>query len=210
MDSTVKTEESSWSLHGGHIALDFANTADWHASQQPQELLNSYVDLVNWSYDFDILNKQLTDALIREAANHPQKAAAALDNAQDLREVIYRIFTAVSAQIEPAKEDLEHLKNSYAQAAAAAKIKPDQHGFTLNWIPEPPAFEQILWPISYAAIDLLLSSDLTRVGQCADDRGCGLLFIDTSRNHSRSWCRMESCGNRAKAQRHYRRSKSNA
>ena len=30
-------------------------------------------------------------------------------------------------------------------------------------------------------------------------------FIDNTRNHSRRWCSMESCGNRAKAGRHYAR-----
>lgn len=210
MEPTEKNDKRPWSFQSGHIALDFANTADWHASQQPEELLNSYADLVNWSHDFGILDKQLADTLLHEAANHPQKAAAVLDSAQDLREVIYRIFAAISGQIEPEKEDLEQLKNSYAQAAAAAKIKPDQHGFTLIWTAEPPAFEQMLWPISHAALDLLLSSDLAKVGQCADDRGCGFLFIDSSRNHSRSWCRMESCGNRAKAQRYYQRNRSKA
>jgi len=65
----------------------------------------------------------------------------------------------------------------------------------------------MLWPVTRAAVDLLLSDSLAQVGQCADDRGCGLLFIDTSRNHSRQWCSMDACGNRAKAQRHYRRSK---
>lgn len=207
METSEKTKNSAWSFDGGHIALNFANTTDWHASAQPEELLNSYSDLVNWSQDFDILNEQHGETLLREAAKYPQKAAAALNNAQDLREAIYRIFAAISTQKEPAKEDLDHLKHSYAQAAAAINITPDQHGFTLNWIPEAPAFEQMLWPISHAALDLLLSSDLAKVGQCADDRGCGALFIDTSRNHSRSWCSMEICGNRAKAQRHYQRNK---
>jgi predicted RNA-binding Zn ribbon-like protein len=31
------------------------------------------------------------------------------------------------------------------------------------------------------------------------------LFLDHSRNHSRKWCDMSSCGNRAKARRHYQR-----
>lgn len=210
MTTPEKTGERPWSFQSGHIALDFANTADWHASQQPEELLNSYIDLVNWCHDFDILNKRLSDDLLREAAKHPHKAAAALDKGRHLRDAIYRIFAAVSAQSQPDKADLDHLKLSYAEAATAAKIKPEQHGFTLTWIHEPPAFEQMLCPVSFAALDLLLSADLAKVGQCADDRGCGLLFIDTSRNHSRSWCRMETCGNRAKAQRHYRRNRPNA
>jgi predicted RNA-binding Zn ribbon-like protein len=34
---------------------------------------------------------------------------------------------------------------------------------------------------------------------------CTWLFLDHSRNRSRRWCSMETCGNRAKAHRHYRR-----
>jgi len=36
---------------------------------------------------------------------------------------------------------------------------------------------------------------------------CGWLFLDRSKNKSRAWCDMAVCGNRAKANRHYRRKK---
>lgn len=39
---------------------------------------------------------------------------------------------------------------------------------------------------------------------------CGWLFLDRSKNRSRWWCDMTVCGNRAKASRHYRRSKGTA
>jgi len=35
--------------------------------------------------------------------------------------------------------------------------------------------------------------------------GCGWLFLDSSRNHTRRGCDMRVCGNRAKARRHYER-----
>lgn len=38
---------------------------------------------------------------------------------------------------------------------------------------------------------------------------CGWLFLDRSRNRSRTWCDMAVCGNRAKASRHYHRYKEN-
>lgn len=38
---------------------------------------------------------------------------------------------------------------------------------------------------------------------------CGWLFLDRSRNKSRTWCDMAVCGNRAKANRHYHRHKEN-
>ena len=36
---------------------------------------------------------------------------------------------------------------------------------------------------------------------------CGWLFVDETKNSRRTWCSMETCGNRAKAARHYERRK---
>ena len=66
----------------------------------------------------------------------------------------------------------------------------------------------MLWPVVQSAVDLMTSPELDRVGQCADDRGCGWLFVDTTKNRSRRWCDMRDCGNRAKARRHYAKKKS--
>jgi predicted RNA-binding Zn ribbon-like protein len=51
-----------------------------------------------------------------------------------------------------------------------------------------------------------VSPDVGRLRHCLNDQ-CGWLFMDDSKNGSRRWCSMRSCGNRAKAQRHYLRSK---
>lgn len=45
-----------------------------------------------------------------------------------------------------------------------------------------------------------------RLKICADDT-CAWAYYDASRNVSRSWCSMKSCGNRAKARRHRERAK---
>jgi len=65
------------------------------------------------------------------------------------------------------------------------------------------AWEQTPWiffldPIIKSAANILVSSHLKRVKQCAGD-ACGWLFMDKSRNNSRLWCSMKDCGNRAKA-----------
>ena len=39
------------------------------------------------------------------------------------------------------------------------------------------------------------------IRECDGDT-CGWLFLDTTRNHSRRWCDMRGCGNRAKVRRH--------
>jgi predicted RNA-binding Zn ribbon-like protein len=45
-----------------------------------------------------------------------------------------------------------------------------------------------------------------RLKACANDE-CQWAFYDRSRNHSRHWCSMAECGNRAKARVHYDRAK---
>ena len=60
-----------------------------------------------------------------------------------------------------------------------------------------------------AAVDYvnLLTSDAGRIRHCAHP-DCVLYFYDTSPKRSRRWCSMAGCGNRAKATRHYARTKS--
>gem|GEM_PF-3517240 len=63
-------------------------------------------------------------------------------------------------------------------------------------------------PARDAAVDhlRLLVERPDRVRRCAHP-ACVLYFLDTSRNGTRRWCSMETCGNRAKAGRHYARAR---
>ena len=51
----------------------------------------------------------------------------------------------------------------------------------------------------------LVRDRANRVRSCEHPK-CVLWFVDTSKGGRRRWCSMDTCGNRAKAQRHYQRS----
>lgn len=53
-----------------------------------------------------------------------------------------------------------------------------------------------------SALKLVCQSEPERLKICPN---CEWLFVDKSRNRSRSWCDMAVCGNRAKARLHYAR-----
>lgn len=53
-----------------------------------------------------------------------------------------------------------------------------------------------------SALGLLGASEADRMKICPN---CKWLFVDHSKNHSRTWCDMAVCGNRAKARLHYHR-----
>jgi hypothetical protein len=67
---------------------------------------------------------------------------------------------------------------------------------------DPPGLRDALLVSAYAI--LMDRRERARLKICAGD-DCGWLFIDESRGARRQWCSMETCGNRAKARRHYAR-----
>jgi len=188
---------------GGELCLAFTDTVDWRTSEHPEELLNSYGDLVAWGRDVGVLTDQEAEGMLAQAEDRPREADAALERAVELREVLYRILEGVAHGRSPAPEDLEVLNWALAEALARLRLVATPEGVV--WAcPGEDALERVVWPVARQAADLLTSRMVDRVGQCP---GCGWLFLDNSRNRSRRWCTMEVCGNRAKARRHYERTK---
>jgi len=195
-------------LVAGALCLDFANTADWHASARPGESLRRYEDLVAWSRRAGLVDAARAAGLLREARRRPAGAAAALRQAIGLREAIYRIVVSQRRGGAPDEADLAVFNRALVGALRRARVVPVRGGLAWAWEADHRALDAMVWPIVESAADLLTSAQRGRIGQCADDRGCGWLFLDTTRNHSRRWCEMGDCGNRAKARRHYQRTRS--
>ncbi len=193
----------------GKLCLDFANTAQWHASENPHEKLRSYQDFVDWSRKEGLLSEADAQKLMEKAANDPIASANALKRAIELREAIYSILSSVAASKFPKKGDLEILNRNLAKTMAHSRIIPTQSGYICDINGNKEELDWMLKPIVRSTAELLTSNELDRVKVCADDRGCGWLFLDKSRNRSRRWCDMKDCGNRAKAKRFYQRRQKN-
>lgn len=203
----AETRAGTLKLLGGRLCLDFTNTADWHATDQPIEFLTSYSELVTWSQHVGILSEDQAQRLLEEGVHRRGEAAAVLERAVGLREAIYRIFAAILLDLQPSEADLAAFNAELARVLAQSRVVLTAEGLAWDWAGSEDTLDQMLWPVVHDAADLLTSEDLARVGRCADDR-CGWLFLDMSRNRSRRWCSMEDCGNRAKARRHYQRAAS--
>lgn len=191
-------------LRSLQLCLGFANTQKWHASAHPTEEIINYADLLDWAEASGLLKAAAKRRLSRLAAHDPPAAEAARQRAIELREAIYRIFTALVEKQTPSAADIACLNTALARALAHSQIVAVAEHFAWGWA-DTDSLDRVAWPIARSAGELLTSAWLDRVGQCADDRGCGWLFIDTSKNHSRRWCDINDCGNRAKARRHYQR-----
>jgi predicted RNA-binding Zn ribbon-like protein len=195
-------------LSAGLLCLDFSNTVDWHASPQPKDRLKDYADLINWGEAAGILTPPRAEFLGQLGVDRQSDSSAAFARSVRLREAIYRIFSSIAQDGAVKGADLAILNESLTDAMSHLKIAQSSGGFSWDWFGSSDAFDQISLPVARSAAELLTSNKLDRVRHCDDDRGCGMLFLDTSRNKSRRWCSMGSCGNRAKAKRHYQRVKS--
>ncbi|HEY7976321.1 MAG TPA: ABATE domain-containing protein [Ktedonobacterales bacterium] len=187
------------------MALDFVNTVDWRNTRQPTERLNGYADLVTWLCAADALTPSVGQRMLAAAGADGEGAQAAFARARALREAIYRVFAAVARGEAIATPDLAPVSVAASEALAHARLAPTAQGSVeWEWPEHDAPLERALWPVARSAAALLVSARLGRVRECEGD-GCGWLFLDTSKNRSRRWCSMDSCGNRAKARRHYAR-----
>jgi predicted RNA-binding Zn ribbon-like protein len=66
--------------------------------------------------------------------------------------------------------------------------------------------EALLLPIGEALAQLVCTEDFANVKAC-EGPACTLLFADHTRGHTRRWCTMAICGNRAKQAAHRQRTR---
>ena len=195
--ATLETAEP-FDLDAGELSLAFVNSLEERSANPPaRERLNAYHDLLAFSRQAGALDDALAAQLAATATRQPAAAAAALERAVAVREALFRLYSAIAGDEPPAADDLATLNAAHAAASAHGGVAFEDTRFVWTWDTAPDALDRPLWPIVDAAVNLLLEGDLTRVRQCAA-HDCAWLFLDTSRNHSRRWCSMSSCGNRAK------------
>lgn len=95
----------------------------------------------------------------------------------------------------------DELRPFVTEAVAHADLVPSDSTYQLTW-PETTRLDVMLGPIGLAALDLLTSSQLSRLKKCA---GCPWVFLDQSKNLSRRWCAMNDCGTHEKIRRYVTR-----
>lgn len=204
-ESTTTITEG-FDFTSGNLCLDFVNTAATHEPVTGEDL-HSYAHVVEWARQGRLLDEEQVTALQGTASEDRTAADAAYAGTLALREAIYRLLTAAIGEREAGDEDLAAFNVALTANLQNARVAHDEEGFYRMWRDDVLPLDRPLWSVFDAAAGLLISpGTLSRLRHCAGDR-CDWLFIDNSRNHSRRWCSMSGCGNRAKARRSYARRK---
>ena len=181
----------------GAVALDFANTVGGSREKPTHDHVTRYADLIEFSRQADLLTPRQAAALIERAKADPTAALGVLERGVRLRDTIWSVFPLDRG--DPKPRDLAVISEEAARAAAHMRLDRRADGFVWNWTDELD-LERVLWPIARSASDLLTAPEHVAVRECESET-CSWLFLDRTRNHSRRWCDMGDCGNRAKARR---------
>jgi predicted RNA-binding Zn ribbon-like protein len=190
-------------LSGGALCLDFANT--WGNQADPgSDRLRDYEHMVAFARQTGCLTEYAAAALSRTAAADGDSAAAALSLGRALRQAIFRILSSRAGHRDIPPEDVDQINGVLGEALSHRKLERREGVVVWSWTDNASDLRAPIWPVIESAATLLTSDELDSVRECgADD--CNWLFLDRSRSGTRRWCSMSSCGNRAKARRHYHR-----
>jgi len=204
MNRTSKTS-STIVVPRRDLCIDFANTRYWRGSE-PVETVHDFSEMVQWCETNAMLGREAAERALQCSEKRGRDAAAIFDDAIALRETIYRICFAMAEGKTPAPRDVAAI-NAALDGAPERRVLAHREK-TFGWRIDRDALSaaDLLAPVLWSACDLIVSPEVGRLRHCLNDQ-CGWLFMDDSKNGSRRWCSMQSCGNRAKAHRHYLRSK---
>jgi len=190
----------------GALCLDFANTIHDFRAEDHEEELHAISDVLQWAKEAKLLSPADYDRLATHYRRNHCEADAALAKGTVIRDLLLSIFAGIANGRSVSSQRLSELNSALAQAPALLHVHKYSRRFETGWTSAADGLQQVLFPILASAVELLGSDRLGRIRECAS-ADCTWLFVDESRNRSRRWCDMSSCGNRMKARRHYKKSK---
>jgi predicted RNA-binding Zn ribbon-like protein len=183
MEDGAMTETDPRPFVGEPLALDLLNTR-WKEHGRDEDLLDSPGGLHVWLAGHGLADRFPADTASLEAVLLAREALSAI------------VTTPGSAAAARQVDDV----------LAHGRIRPT---LSAEGPGEATEFEDPAWGAAWtAARDYLrlLATAADRIRLC-DQPDCIRYFFDTSRNGGRRWCSMALCGNRAKAARHYARTR---
>jgi predicted RNA-binding Zn ribbon-like protein len=189
-------------LHAGHPALELVNTLDLRFSAQTVDLIPTYKDLLRFAAQLELLTPEQARRLGRSV--DAKDAQRVLTSTVELREALATVFYSRIEGGKPSAAQIQILEQQFHTAALHRRLLAGDAHLEWTWSGVERQAEIPLWMLAQTASDLLVSNDAELVRDCGDPT-CRWLFLDVSKNHTRRWCDMKTCGNRMKARRHHAR-----
>ncbi|MBZ9738682.1 CGNR zinc finger domain-containing protein [Mesorhizobium sp. CO1-1-4] len=193
------------SFIGGHPVLDFLNTAGGDTKARDVERLETFSDVLSWAAAANVIDAIEHAALARLAEASPQSGLNCLQEMRIHRESVYNFITAAMQQKPIFEVDLAQIESSARAAISHARlVVGPAHRSTWQVDISDARLSLVKFRLDLATSALITDPVMGHIRQCET---CSWLFLDPSATKRRRWCSMAVCGNRAKALRHYHRTR---
>jgi predicted RNA-binding Zn ribbon-like protein len=196
----VKFNTDKFIEPSGELFFDLVNTVVIKGGKQT-DLLEVPEDIFAWAVASSVVDEAGAKWLMRGGSSE-----AFFKKARRFRDALRGIALDLVAGMPVAGGAILQI-NKYLKLPFGYNKLAMEHGephlrFESNF--DDP--ESLLAPVAADAARLLTEGDPSKVKQCESEK-CVLFFYDSTKNHSRRWCSMGSCGNREKVKAYYRRQK---
>lgn len=196
---------SDFEFVGGYWWVDFINT-ELVEKERVVELLGSFEDVIVWLEQVGVLGLEEAGAAL-ERWDGTEEGERLLVNAREFRKIL-RGAAERFARNEPVEPEFVQEINALLRSRLGhPELAETEEGFEVRFRSEPDGSYGLLAPVAESAARFISEADRALLKAC-ENPGCILFFYDSTKNHRRRWCSMESCGNRMKAKAHYERSRS--
>lgn len=178
---------------GGHVALDFVNTAEERGHPEAGDVLLTPADLRLWGGRRGVIDDHApgSESPERERADELELARAIA-----ARELLYEVVRGHSQRRRARPGSLARLAELIAEAYAAGSLVEAVDG-SVGWEWDRRALASVRHIAVTSSLELLGGAPDGRLKQCPGDH-CGWLFLDTTKRGNRRWCSMAECGQDAK------------
>ncbi|MGD2083816.1 MAG: CGNR zinc finger domain-containing protein [Chromatiales bacterium] len=188
----MKQKDPDFVFLGNSAAVDFINT-EMVSRGELVDLIKDDADLIRWTKEAGL-------------ANEPTLTTGDLSTAKTLRSALKDLYHASVDRRSAGRGSLATVNRHLANHATHEVLRPGSSRGDFELVPDNTASRvaALLANLAYEGAVLLASPQASRLKRCGNPE-CVLIFLDTSRSQKRRWCSMETCGNRAKVAKHYRR-----
>lgn len=183
---------------GGRPSLDFVNTIHERHVQPLEDYLCSEQRYIEWS----LTASALDPAEARRLGEIKVFPANLMSEVRHLRHALYEIFKARAHRYEADAATVNVLDRWVQRAWRTSQVVSDGLEIQLAWRTDAVDLWLPLKRIALDALDVVRDTPRKRIKECASTTGCGWLFIDDTKNNSRRWCSMDTCGTPEKMRRY--------
>jgi predicted RNA-binding Zn ribbon-like protein len=184
-------------LLGEHLALQFVNTVDDPGKTREQSGVPDWPTMVDWAATASMIGPQERARLLSDTDG--SGIADEVASLHVLREAAWAVLQAHATAQVADRVARDTLADQIRWALTEAELAWDGQAWRWQADLDVRGPAVLRARLALAIEDMLRAPDLARLRECGR---CAALFLDHGRGKGRRWCRMETCGNRAKASRH--------